>query len=104
MGKRLSLTGTVCRSDVSYESILTTSITVRPEKGQVFSQDIFKKNVKMVIPGRHILGGRRIRAEYVVDAKQSLLVQYYEILGRNGEVVHSDSVLEGSQSSKQSKS
>ena len=74
------LTGKVLRSDVSHKSVPITHITVCPEEYQEFFPERVVENVRMRVLGSHVLGGERIRVEYVVDAHGDCLVQYLRFL------------------------
>jgi hypothetical protein len=94
MAEQHSLTGIVLRSFVGkpeHPNLLTTEITIQPEKWQVIPYATFdsSKPVKMNVRGRHVLGGRRISAVYRYHTGV-LWVEAYDILNERGECIHSD--------------
>ena len=91
-----TLVGKVLKSEVRnphYPYLPTTTIHVKPDKGQKVPYHPFMDAsiVMMNVRGHHILGGRRIRADYEY-CTETLWVRHYDIIDSGGHVLHSEDV------------
>lgn len=91
-----TLVGKVLKSEVKNTpspDLPTTTIFVKPGKGQKVPYHPFvdASIIEMKVGGRHILGGRRIRADYECST-ETLWVRHYDIIDGRGHVLHSEDV------------